>query len=58
MIAPATIGFDIPIAEPIPRRATPMVAMVDHELPVANDTSPAITTAENKKTRGDKISKP
>ena len=37
IIAPATIASDIPIAFPIPRSAIPIVAIVDHELPVTNE---------------------
>ena len=47
MIAPAIIPSLIPIAFPIPINANPTVAMVVHELPVANDTK-AHTTQDAK----------
>ncbi|CAM5191738.1 hypothetical protein LSPH26S_02237 [Lysinibacillus sphaericus] len=36
--APAIIGAGIPILKPIPIPATPIVAIVDHELPIASET--------------------
>ena len=52
IIAPATTASFIPIALPIPSKATPMVATVDHELPVAILTIAPTTTAVTRKSFG------
>ena len=39
IIVPATKPSDIPKAFPIPNKAIPTVAIVDHELPEAKDTT-------------------
>ncbi len=39
MMAPATHPSGSPIASPTPIRATPIVAIVVHELPVMSDTT-------------------
>ena len=49
MMAPAVMAMSKPRACPIPISATPMVAMVDHELPVATDTAAEITTQAGRK---------
>ena len=49
MIAPAIIDSDIPIAFPIPNSATPIVAIVDHELPVTNEMTALTIQAAIKK---------
>ena len=45
MIAPAITPSLKPSALPIPRRATPIVAIVVHELPTMTETSAQITQA-------------
>ena len=52
MIAPAIMPSLKPSARPMPRRATPMVAMVVHELPIITDTSAHITQAVSRKNLG------
>ena len=49
IIAPAVIAGGAPSAVPIPISATPTVATVDQELPVAIETIEQITTAATKK---------
>ena len=58
IIEPATIPSFIPIALPIPISAIPIVAMVDHELPVASETIEHITTEANRKMPGLSIFNP
>ncbi|OPZ56577.1 MAG: hypothetical protein BWY89_01060 [Bacteroidetes bacterium ADurb.BinA012] len=58
MIAPAIIASLNPRAFPIPSSATPMVATVDHELPVLTDTRAQMTTAANRNILGWSISRP
>ena len=58
MTAPATIPAGIPNAEPIPTKATPTVAEVVQELPVAKEIMAAISTEAGKKTGGLKTCNP
>ncbi len=57
-MAPATNPSEIPNALPIPNKAIPMVAMVDHELPVATETIAHIIHAATKKIVGFNICRP
>ena len=52
IIAPATQPSEKPCAVPIPISATPIVAIVVHELPVSRDTTAHIKQAVTKKTFG------
>ena len=52
MIAPAVHPGLNPCAEPMPTRATPIVAMVVQELPVITETRPQITQAAARKMPG------
>ncbi len=52
MIAPAIIASLKPSALPMPSRATPIVATVDHELPVETDTTAQMITAAKRKILG------
>jgi hypothetical protein len=52
IIDPATIPELKPKAFPMPSSATPMVATVDHELPVASETKEQITTDATKNMLG------
>ena len=58
IIAPATNPSEIPSTWPIPIRAIPTVAIVDHELPEASDTIAQIKHDAIKKYSGFKICKP
>ena len=58
IIAPATIPVGIPIAVPIPKNAIPTVAIVLHELPVANDIIAEIIATTNRKLSGFNIFNP
>ena len=58
MMAPAVHACETPKASPTPSNATPMVAMVVHELPESNDTSEKMMQAVTKKNRGDRICTP
>ena len=49
MIAPALISVGIPIALPMVIKATPMVATVVHELPIAEAIIAHTTQLANKK---------
>ena len=49
MMAPAIIASLKPSVCPIPSSATPTVATVDHELPVATEMTAEITTAAGRK---------
>ena len=51
-MAPAISGSLKPWALPMPIRATPMVAMVVHELPVATETIAHMMQAVTRKIRG------
>ena len=52
MIAPAVHATEMPKASPMPIRATPIVAIVVHELPVITDTSAQIRHVMTKKNFG------
>ena len=52
MMAPATIPSEISRALPIPNKAIPTVAMVDHELPDASETMAQIKQLANRKILG------
>ena len=54
-MAPATIGAGIPILRPIPIPATPIVPIVDQELPIANATIEQMTVMETKNSDGVKV---
>ncbi len=58
IIAPATKPGENPSAVPMPNSATPMVAIVDQELPVDIDITALIRTVANRKIFGFRISKP
>ena len=58
IIAPATNPSEIPSTWPIPIRAIPTVAIVDHELPEAKDTIAQIQHDAIKKYSGFKICNP
>ena len=58
IIAPATNPSEIPSTWPMPIRAIPTVAIVDHELPEASDTIAQIKHDAIKKYSGFKICKP
>ncbi len=58
MIAPATNPSDMPKVFPIPKRAIPIVAIVDQELPVEIETMALTTQAANRKMVGFNICKP
>ena len=58
MIAPAISPSLNPIALPIPRSATPMVAMVVQELPIMTETMAHITQAVTRNIFGDMICTP
>ena len=58
IIDPATNPSEIPSTWPIPIRAIPTVAIVDHELPEASDTIAQIQHDAIKKYSGFKICKP
>ena len=57
-MAPATIPSLNPIALPIPSSAMPIVATVDHELPVATETREQTTTQARRKMAGFRIFSP
>ena len=52
MMAPAAHASDMPSAWPIPNRATPMVAIVVHELPDSTDINAQMTHADTRKNWG------
>ena len=52
MMAPEIIPSEKPSARPLPRRATPMVAKVVHELPVITDITAQMTQADRRNTLG------
>ena len=52
MMAPAVIASENPSARPIPRRATPTVAMVVQEEPVMTDTTAQRMHAVSRNTFG------
>lgn len=52
IIAPATHPGWKPITEPMPMNATPIVAIVLHELPVRTETTAHTPHATTKKNRG------
>ena len=52
MMAPAITGSPNPSVRPIPSNATPTVATVDHELPVASEISAEMTTVAGRKYSG------
>jgi hypothetical protein len=58
MTAPATIGAGIPILSPMPIPATPIVPIVDHELPIESATTAQIRQIVNKKYAGEMIFSP
>ena len=58
IIDPAIIPSENPIDFPIPKRAIPIVAIVDHELPEAMDTIAQIMQEANKKISGFNIFSP
>ena len=58
MTAPATIPAGIPILSPIPIPATPIVAIVDHELPIANETIAQISVIATRNQEGVMIFNP
>ena len=58
MIAPAIHPSGNPIARPMPMSATPIVAMVVHELPVMSDTPPQITHEATRKNDGWRMCRP
>ncbi|MBR3010333.1 MAG: hypothetical protein IKH91_05900 [Prevotella sp.] len=53
MVAPAATASLMPNAWLMPNRATPMVAMVVHELPESSDTNAQMTQAHNRNSCGD-----
>ena len=55
MMAPAVHASLTPNACPMPSRATPMVAMVVHELPDSSDTRAQMMQALTRKNLGDRI---
>jgi hypothetical protein len=58
IIAPTTNPSEICRASPIPKRAIPTVAMVDHELPDARETIAHIIHAATRNILGFKICNP
>ena len=58
MIAPAIIPSLKPWAFPIPMRATPIVAMVVHELPIITEMKAQIIHAVTRKIFGEMICTP
>ena len=58
MMAPATHPSGKPIARPMPISATPMVAIVVHELPVISDTTAQMRHEATRKNDGWRISRP
>ena len=58
MMAPAISTSENPSAFPIHISATPIVAIVVHELPVITDTSAQITQADSRNTFGEMIFRP
>ena len=52
MMAPAIIPSEKPSARPMPRSATPMVAIVVQELPVITEITAQMTQADRRKTLG------
>ena len=58
MMAPAISPSEKPSALPMPISATPMVAIVVHELPTISDTSAQITQADSRNTFGEMIFSP
>ena len=58
IIAPAIRPFEISKALPIPNRAIPTVAIVDHELPEANETIAHMMAAATRKILGFSICNP
>ena len=52
MMAPATHPSEKPIAWPMPMSATPMVAIVVHELPVISDTPAQMRHEATRKNEG------
>ena len=57
-MAPPINPSEIPNAFPIPNKAIPMVAMVDQELPLANETIAQTIQVATRKTFGFNICKP
>ena len=57
-MAPAIIPSLNPNALPIPSNATPMVAMVVHELPIITDTRAQMRQAVTRKILGEMIFTP
>ena len=55
MMAPAVHASDMPNAWPMPNSATPMVAIVVHELPDSSDTKAQMAHALTRKNCGDRI---
>ena len=58
MMAPAVQASETPKAWPMPNRATPMVAIVVHELPESSDTRAQMMHDDTKKNCGDMICTP
>ena len=58
MIAPATHPSGNPMARPMPISATPMVAIVVHELPVISETTAQITHVATRNSDGWRICSP
>ena len=58
MMAPATHPSGNSIARPIPISATPMVAIVVHELPVMSDTTAHMAHEATRKNDGCRTSSP
>ena len=58
MMAPAITPSENPSALPMPISATPIVAMVVHELPTITDTSAQITHADSRNSFGEMIFSP
>ena len=58
MMAPAVHASDMPSAWPMPMNATPMVAIVVHELPESTDTSAQMMHEVKRKNWGEIICTP
>ena len=57
-MAPATHPGEKPRTDPMLMKATPMVAMVDHELPVSMETTAHTMQDTGRKCDGLRISRP
>ena len=53
IMAPAVTASEKPWTRPIPRRATPIVAIVVHELPVIRETNAQMTVALTRNSFGE-----